>query len=1442
MIWVPWPKSDARGIARYVCPEVIQQLALEVNREELLRQQHGRSQLVHAIYDRLVHQGIQYAREKFAWDRHIQLIRTAHEMFVAPREGTCLDLALLFCSVCLGYELLPFLVMLDRHAFAAVSLTHGQREADARDRHRFLRCDEGLLTEAAALHQLVERGAYLAVECTGFAHGGEAADHTAERIANGGVLTFAQACTAGLTLLGGGTGHTFRFAAEIATLHQLGYQPLAQDLLDFVRYLGDTLLEEAGGAVRRRFRVVECRTAFEEALSESLAAIVARFPLTHECFATTLTRFQSFIQHEEVIAELSQLIDPRPDRAMDLHRLRTAFDATGLTAEEISSGEFGDLIRELVGTFYRVASQNNVLQGAIEINLLQQIVTRLGALEDVAHAAQRTAEATERTADHAEAIVSLISALLQGQDKRNASLAQLQQILESQPGRPYDKYQAIASGLGRFQISVIVDATGQVTANDEEATAKLSPPTLSHLHEILASLRQAILRPEAAAQADELALRRQRYLELLMSLFRDLRLEGLSTSTQPIRLPLEKVYVQLRAVAEVPEAADAFTPEERRLLRLLEEAEHGDRGNDDEIREAQLRLDAIRRERWTKDRLERFPISQALADPNQRGLVILGDPGSGKTTLLQFLALVFAQGPQQVTAHLKLSGSDADRLPIFAPLASYDDMLNETPELTIQEFLARYYDRRRASPGLGPLFDQAMEAGRALVLLDGLDEVIDEQRRQVVAEHAGAFVQAAIQRGNRVIVTSRIYGYRAAPLPGQLRHITVLDFRREEIALFARQWFRAVKAWESGQSLTAQQELAAQEEERALLADIRSNPGVERLAVNPLLLTMLVLLRRQVGRLPQWRIKLYDQYVTALVENWEETRSRGARLHPTQRVDLKEAEGVLIELALWLQQHRPSGTATRHDLLEQLTTFYLQDDYGIALGQATGKQRREAAGRAESVLHDMRQYSGLLIERGQNAFGFRHLTFQEYFAGRALARMEDKDRWQLVQPNLHSNRWHEPLLLAAARLGVSDARDWEASHLVERILNAESEFEALLHRDLLLATDCAVDDIGVTPPVLQQITAQLETVLESRVPALQNAALRRLYHMALLRAGAQARVPEAVRTLSAALPVESTLSRYGNTNDEKRELLQKLLADHLDLRPPILAKLEDQDNDVRQAAVRALSLLLEAHPDLRPPILAKLEDPAYNVRQAAVEALSPLLEAHPDLRPPILAKLDAPDNSVRWAAVAALYPLVASDDHIYHRIIFAIHNERVGVELFGLSRAREFREVRRRSLAILGNMVAIDTARRRTVIALLRVEDWQLRKTAVEILAAAGHAALREAQTELLATLDDERGFDSWPARLTAAELLLNDDRYSGLAIDTILLALEYGIEDVFPTSEAAAVRKQAALALGKLKAAYRQPRVVEKVVALLATEQNPQVLDGLYDTLTSLAATPELE
>ncbi|HLE30826.1 MAG TPA: hypothetical protein VI793_22065 [Anaerolineales bacterium] len=336
--------------------------------------------------------------------------------------------------------------------------------------------------------------------------------------------------------------------------------------------------------------------------------------------------------------------------------------------------------------------------------------------------------------------------------------------------------------------------------------------------------------PPRTPGAEELARLDAHYRQMLIDSFKNLDFKGLTTSARPMLLPLERVYVQLRAVAEVPEAADEFTPEERRVLRHLEERERegrDDKQRDAEARELYLRLDAAQRERWSRERLERFSIAESLKNAERRGLVILGDPGSGKTTLLHFAALVFAQGPETVAKHLGVTGGEADRLPIFAPLAFYDDMLTRVnPDLTIGEFLGLYYEKRCEMTGLAPLFQRAIDSGRALVLLDGLDEVIEEDSRKFVAGQASAFIRRVIARGNRVLLTSRIYGYRAAPLSVDLPHVTVLDFRREEIELFARQWNEVMAEWEYGDRPPEQRQRLAQESERNLLEEIRSNPGV----------------------------------------------------------------------------------------------------------------------------------------------------------------------------------------------------------------------------------------------------------------------------------------------------------------------------------------------------------------------------------------------------------------------------------------------------------------------------------------------------------------------------------------------------------------------------------------------------------------------------------------
>ena len=148
-----------------------------------------------------------------------------------------------------------------------------------------------------------------------------------------------------------------------------------------------------------------------------------------------------------------------------------------------------------------------------------------------------------------------------------------------------------------------------------------------------------------------------RYRQMVIDQHHMLTFKGLAPSGTPIVLPLEKIYVELKAVADVPEAADTYSAEERRLL--LEAERQGALARE----ELSMHLDALRAERWNRQarkdstRLQRRSIQELLDDHTQRGVVILGDPGSGETTLLHYQALRAARMGEQTGAAHALTGS-----------------------------------------------------------------------------------------------------------------------------------------------------------------------------------------------------------------------------------------------------------------------------------------------------------------------------------------------------------------------------------------------------------------------------------------------------------------------------------------------------------------------------------------------------------------------------------------------------------------------------------------------------------------------------------------------------------------------------------------------------------------------------------------------------------------
>jgi hypothetical protein len=213
-----WSRRKREDLASFVTDKATEFLRLPEGRVDLVQSQ-GRRQLIVDIYNALVERKVRYAPEKYYPSYAKQRIRTPAEILNAPGEGTCLDLAALFCGLCLGNDLLPLLIVVKGHALVAVSLNHERSQWDAIGCERQLFMDD-LIEDAEALKRLIDDEAYLAIECTGFAYSKSLPKSVPEGVGRteGGILPFERAAAAGREQLDQ-SDRPFQFALDIAIAH-----------------------------------------------------------------------------------------------------------------------------------------------------------------------------------------------------------------------------------------------------------------------------------------------------------------------------------------------------------------------------------------------------------------------------------------------------------------------------------------------------------------------------------------------------------------------------------------------------------------------------------------------------------------------------------------------------------------------------------------------------------------------------------------------------------------------------------------------------------------------------------------------------------------------------------------------------------------------------------------------------------------------------------------------------------------------------------------------------------------------------------------------------------------------------------------------------------------------------------------------------------------------
>ena len=522
--------------------------------------------------------------------------------------------------------------------------------------------------------------------------------------------------------------------------------------------------------------------------------------------------------------------------------------------------------------------------------------------------------------------------------------------------------------------------------------------------------RTAMVEPEVSV--DELQAQWIGYMNHLINTYRMLSFRGIVQAKNSVELPLAQVYVSLGVTPVGGEDAEPREVTDNIVLRARQE------------------------------RAERLRVEHVLR--REPRLVVLGDPGGGKTTFLRYVALAMARGAEAEQEPL-LSES---RVPIYLPLAAYKEEL-KVRWVSLEDYVLHYWRTRGFDqPGMERLVVRTLQAGRVLLLLDGLDEVGSRSDRMTIARQVEAWTNSYGPLGNRVVVTSRIVGYDEVPLAGGFRAYALSPLGPKEIERFAFQWCVAYQRWVNRQEPDQTAIEKGRTEAARLVGEISADPKVEILASNPLLITIITLLHCRGTRLPDHRVELYDLCIQTLVETWREARSEAGPVGKPLRVanEIK----VLAPFALWLQEQAPgpAGVARR-----DAVRAYLLD----LITRELGGGREAAEAEVDLFLELGQKQTGLLVERGGGWFGFSHPTFREYLAARACV-LEGQIKgaagtWAALRSHLSDASWHEVILLTVGYKAIIESQDEAATYLVRQVAAGSGNPD----ENVVLAGRCLAD-------------------------------------------------------------------------------------------------------------------------------------------------------------------------------------------------------------------------------------------------------------------------------------------------------------------------------------------------------------------------------------------------
>ncbi|WDD99434.1 NACHT domain-containing protein [Thalassomonas actiniarum] len=441
---------------------------------------------------------------------------------------------------------------------------------------------------------------------------------------------------------------------------------------------------------------------------------------------------------------------------------------------------------------------------------------------------------------------------------------------------------------------------------------------------------------------------------------------------------------------------------------------------------------------------------------NQNRFSILAKPGGGKSTLLKRLAVAYADPDRRSCSEDGLP--ERDWLPL---LLRCRDLRERTRE-PIRELLCDLGRHTEMDDNYAAAFrelvDDALNSGRALLLVDGLDEFSDAAARTTFANNLRVFL--GMYPHTALVVTSREAGFRqvAGVIASVCVPTTMASFDKNDVHTLCKRWHAEVLP-DTGEN---------REEAIKLAKTIWSNKRIRALAENPLMLTTLLVVKRNVGELPTKRVKLYAAAINVLIRTWNVEGF--APLNEEETL----ARLSYIAVAMMRQGKQRIGKRQLLKLLQQA-----QKELEAELAYADIKPNK--------FIERVEYRSSLLMQTGyedidgvlEEVYEFRHLTFQEYLAARGLVeeqypgRDDAAELSDLLEPYFKDESWREVVPLSAVLANRKSERLIQRLTEICATKELKHSLSDMTESHVALLRKCVLDEIQVRESTLRDALRQL---------------------------------------------------------------------------------------------------------------------------------------------------------------------------------------------------------------------------------------------------------------------------------------------------------------------------------------------------------------------------------